>query len=215
MRSEIIEQVKKHRVIAIVRGVESTQCRAVAEALYRGGIRLLEITYDQKRPETWDKTAEAIHDLVISYQGKMFIGAGTVTSRELVRLTAQAGGEFIVSPNSDQAVITCTRDLDLVSIPGALTPSEILHAHTWGADFVKLFPAAALGIGYLKAIRAPISHVDLLATGGIHAANAKAFLEAGAAGLGVGGSLADKMQIEAGAYDKLTEAAENLLAAIV
>ena len=111
-------------------------------------------------------------------------------------------------------MIRKTKELGLISIPGAMTPSEILTAHEAGADFVKLFPASDLGISYLKAIRAPISHVKLLATGGINEGNAKAFLDAGACGLGIGGNLAKKIWIDAGEFDKLTEAAKATVAAI-
>ena len=144
----------------------------------------------------------------------MFVGAGTVTTLKLVALTAEAGGRFIISPNTNVDVIRETKSRGLVSIPGAMTPSEILAAHDAGADFVKLFPASELGTGYLKAIRAPISHVGLIATGGISEANARAFLDAGSVGLGVGGSLANKKAIENEEYEKLTQAAEALIAAI-
>ena len=210
----IIQAIEQYKIIAIVRGVESSRCMKVADALYEGGIRLLEITYDQKNPESWENTAKAIGDIAEKYKGRMYCGAGTVTKTELVEMTADAGGKYIISPNTNVEVIKRTKELGMISIPGAMTPTEILTAHDAGADFVKLFPASELGIGYMKAIRAPISHVKLVATGGINDKNAKSFLEAGAAGLGVGGSLANKKVIEAGDYHQLTEAARTLIAAI-
>ena len=214
MNTEILSAIEQHKIIAIVRGVESSKCMKVAEALYQGGIRLIEITYNQSSPESWANTAAAIKEVAEAFGGRMYVGAGTVTSTRLVALTAEAGGRFIISPNTNVDVIHETKRLGLVSIPGAMTPSEILTAHEAGADFVKLFPASELGIGYLKAIRAPISHVRLIATGGIGENNARAFLDAGAAGLGVGGSLANKKVIENGEFEKLTQAAEALIAAI-
>ncbi len=214
MNEEILTAIRQHKIIAIVRGVESSRCLKVAEALYQGGIRLIEITYNQSAPELWSNTASAIREVAETFNGKMFVGAGTVTTPQLVALTAEAGGRFIISPNTNVDVIRETKRAGLISIPGAMTPSEILTAHDTGADFVKLFPASDLGIGYLKAIRAPISHVGLIATGGISEANAKAFLDAGAAGLGVGGSLANKKAIENEEYEKLTQAAEALITAI-
>lgn len=214
MNTEILSALEQHKIIAIVRGVESSKCMKVAEALYQGGIRLIEITYNQSSPESWANTAAAIKEVAEAFSGRMYVGAGTVTSTRLVALTAEAGGRFIISPNTNVDVIHETKRLGLVSIPGAMTPSEILTAHEAGADFVKLFPASELGIGYLKAIRAPISHVRLIATGGIGENNARAFLDAGAAGLGVGGSLANKKVIENGEFEKLTQAAEALIAAI-
>lgn len=212
--SQLISFIEEHKVIAIVRGVESSQCMKVADALYEGGIRLMEITYNQSDPSSWQATADAIGAIAAKYEGRMVAGAGTVTKTQLVEMTAAVGGRYIISPNTNTDVIRRTKELGLVSIPGAMTPSEILTAHDAGADLVKLFPASDLGVAYMKAIRAPISHVKLVATGGIGAANAKDFLNAGAVGLGVGGSLANKNVIAAGEFGKLTEAAKELLAAI-
>ena len=214
MRESIIDLIEKEKIIAIVRGAEPEQCKAVAKALYAGGIRLMEITYDQRRPESWQATANAIGALAREYEGRMFVGAGTVTSPELVELTAKAGGAFIISPDTDVAVIKKTRELGLVSMPGAMTPSEIKTAHNAGADFVKLFPVGNLGAGYLKAVKAPLSHIKIMAVGGVNEENAAEFLKAGAAGLGVGGNLAKKAWIEAGEYDRLTAAAKALVEAV-
>lgn len=214
MRETVIQWVEKEKIIAIVRGAEPEQCKAVAKALYDGGIRLMEITYDQRHPESWQATADAIGALAKEYDGRMFVGAGTVTSPELVVLTARAGGAFIISPDTDVEVIKKTRKLGLVSMPGALTPSEIKTAHNAGADFVKLFPAGSLGADYLKAVKAPLSHIKLMAVGGVNEENAAEFLKAGAAGLGVGGNLAKKAWIEAGEYEKLTAAARTLVDAV-
>ena len=211
MRETVLEWIKKEKIIAIVRGAEPEQCQAVAKALYEGGIRLMEITYDQKNPAGWQKTADAIGALAKEYEGRMFVGAGTVTSVELVEMTAKAGGAFIISPDADVAVIEKTRELGLVSMPGAMTPSEIKLAYNAGADFVKLFPIGELGVGYMKAVRAPLSHIPMMAVGGVNEKNAAEFLKAGASGLGIGGNLAKKAWIEAGEYEKLTEAAKVLV----
>lgn len=214
MSKYIIEQIRKNKVIAIARGIEPELCLKVADALYAGGIKLMEITYDQKNPASWETTAKAIGAIAKKYEGRMLVGAGTVTSTRLVELTHDNGGCYIISPNTNTDVIRRTFELGMVSIPGAMTPTEILTAHDAGADFVKLFPASNLGPAYIKAVRAPLSHVELLATGGISEENAKAYLEAGVVGLGVGGNLAKKSIIEAGEFEKLTQAAERLLAAI-
>ena len=211
MREQIISSVKKEKIIAIVRGIESEKCQKVAQALYDGGIRLMEVTYDQKNPDSWEETACAIGETAKAFEGRMFVGAGTVTSKELVELTYRHGGQFIISPNVDEEVIRRTRELGMVSMPGALTPSDILVAHQAGADFIKLFPAATFGTGYLKAVRAPISHVDMLVVGGINEKNVGEFLAAGAVGAGVG---ANKAWIEAGEYDKVTEVARKLVEAV-
>ena len=193
MRETVLEWVAREKVVAIVRGAESSVCTRVAEALYAGGIRLMEITYDQRR---------------------MLVGAGTVTEPGLVELTHRAGGCFIISPDTNEAVIRRTRELDMVSMPGAMTPTEILTAHRAGADFVKLFPAAGLGPAYLRAVCAPLSHVKIMVVGGIDEKNVGAFLAAGAAGAGVGGNLANRQWIRDGAWDKITQAAQLLTGAV-
>ena len=194
MREQVLQYVDQYKIIAIVRGADPKQCFAVAEALYAGGT-----------------TADTIGALAKEYEGRMFVGAGTVTSPELVELTAKAGGAFIISPDTDVAVIKRTRELGLVSMPGALTPSEIKTAHNAGADYVKVFPLGSMGPGYLKAIRAPLSHIKMTAVGGINEKNLKEYLEAGACGAGIGGNLANKKWIENGEFDKITEVAKQLV----
>lgn len=214
MEEKIIQAVKENKLIAIVRGVESDKCVKIAQALYDGGFRLMEITYDQKHPESWEQTAKAIGAVAKAFEGKMYVGAGTVTCTELVELTHKHGGQFIISPDVNEDVIRRTRELGLVSMPGALTPTEVMIAHRAGANFVKLFPAGNLGTGYVKAVKAPISHVDLLVVGGIDEKNVASFLAVGAAGAGVGGNLVNKAWVEAGAYEKITEVAKALVAAV-
>ncbi len=214
MRDQIISCVRQEKIVAIVRGVESEKCMKVAQALYDGGIRMMEITYNQKKPESWEETAQVIGEVAEAFSGKMFVGAGTVTCEDLVELTHKYGGQFIISPDMNEAVIRKTRELGLVSMPGAMTPSEIMVAHRAGADFVKLFPAGHFGPGYLKAIRGPISHVDLLVVGGVDENNIGSFLEVGAVGAGVGGNLANAKWIEAGEYHKVTAVAQKLVAAV-
>ena len=214
MRDQVIQQIEQEKIIAIVRGVGPEQCMKVADALYAGGIRLMEITYNQKDPASFQATADAISAITKAYEGRMFVGAGTVTTPELVELTAKAGGKFIISPDTNADVIRRTRELDMVSMPGALTPTEIMTAHRAGADYVKLFPAGDLGPNYVKAVRAPISHVKMTAVGGINEKNMADFLKAGVCGFGIGGNLANKAWIEAGEFDKITETARAMVAVV-
>lgn len=213
MRNSVVQAIQEHKLIAIVRGVDAENCIRVAQALYDGGFRLMEITYDQTHPETWEQTARTIGAVREHFAGKMFIGAGTVTTPELVELTAEFGGQFIISPDTNVQVIRRTVELGLVSIPGALTPTEAMTAHTAGADFVKLFPAGNFGLKYVKAVKAPLSHVTMLVVGGIDENNIADFLKAGAAGAGIGGNLVNKDWVKAGEYDKITKAAQMLVAA--
>ncbi len=211
MKAQIIQKIEEEKIIAIVRGVGPEQCMKVADALYAGGIRLMEVTYDQKNPASFQATADAIAAIAKAYEGRMFVGAGTVTTPELVEMTAKAGGKFIISPDVNVDVIKRTVELEMVSMPGAMTPTEVMTAHWAGADFVKLFPVGNLGVSYVKALRAPISHVKLMAVGGVNEGNIADFLAAGICGVGVGGNLANKKWIEAGEFDKITETARNMV----
>lgn len=138
----------------------------------------------------------------------MHFGAGTVLTPGQVDAAAQAGAEFIISPNSEPKVIRRTKELGLISIPGAMTPTEILMAHDCGADLVKLFPAATLGLAYVKDILAPISHVKMIATAGITEENFAQFLKLGLAGAGISGRLTDKKLIAEGNWAEFTRRAE-------
>ena len=214
MREHIIQQIQEKKIISIVRGVAPEKILRVAEALYAGGVTLIEVTFNQKDPASWPETAQAISAIRNSMGDKMLVGAGTVTSTELVELAAKAGAAYIISPDTDPAVIQRTKELGLVSLPGAYTPTEAKQAYNAGADFVKLFPCVGDAPAYLKAISAPLSHIKFLAVGGVSADNVADFLKAGAVGVGVGSCLVSKKWVDAGEYDKITEEAKRFVANI-
>lgn len=211
MKEAIIKTICNEKLIAIVRGIKAEKTLKVADALYEGGLRLIEITFDQKNPDGWKTTAEAISMVAEKYEGRMKVGAGTVVSAYLTELAAKAGAEYIISPDLNLEVVRRTKELGLVSIPGVLTPTEIMSAYNAGADFVKLFPAADLGVSYVKAVRAPISHVPMLAVGGINEKNLASFLDTGILGAGIGGNLVNREWIDAGEYKKITVLAKKLV----
>ena len=211
MRETVIEQVLQHKVISIVRGMAPEKILPVAHALYDGGIRLIEVTFNQKEPQNFHKTAEAIRAITEEMGDKMLVGAGTVTSVELVEMAAAAGAKYIISPDCDLDVIRRTRELGLVSMPGAYTATEAKQAHNAGADFVKLFPCIGDAPAYVKALCAPFNHIKFLAVGGVSADNAADFLKAGAVGMGVGSCLVNKAWADAGEYWRITEEAKKIL----
>lgn len=214
MRDSVIRAIEAHKLIAILRGIPGDRLIPVAEALYRGGIRLLEVTYSADGRVSDNDTAAQIAALAAHFQGRMHIGAGTVLTPAQVQLTARAGGCFIISPDAFPAVIEETRRCGLVSIPGALTPTEITAAHRSGADFVKLFPTVGFGPAYIKAVKAPLSHIRLLAVGGVNLDNMADYLRAGVCGFGIGSGLTDPRAIQSGDYDKLTALAAAYTAVI-
>ncbi len=214
MREQTINAIEKEKLIVIVRGVERKYLIPLAEALYAGGVRLMELTYDASGKISDEETAENIALLTVHFGGRMIIGAGTVLSEHQVDLTKEAGGRFIISPNTDKDVIRRTGMMNMVSIPGALTPTEVQTAHTWGADFVKLFPIGSMGADYLKAISAPLSHVRFLAVGGIDQTNVKTYLKAGAKGFGIGSGIVKKEWLREGKCDGITANAKEYVSAI-
>lgn len=214
MREKVIHSVDREKIVAIVRGISSEKIIPTAEALYAGGVRLMEVTFDQAHPEHFSDTCKAISMVSEHFRDRMYVGAGTVTTPDLVDAAYKSGALFIVSPDCNPATIRRTRELGMVSMPGAMTPTEILAAHEAGADYIKLFPVGNLGAGYVKAIRGPISHLKLLAVGGVNASNVKEFLNAGCCGAGAGGNLANKQWIEAGEFDKITKVARDLCEAV-
>ncbi len=214
MRNDVIEAVEKNKLIVIVRGVRSEQLIPLAEAMYAGGVRLLEITYSANGSTTDEETAENISMLSKHFDGRMFIGAGTVLTEGQVALTAKAGGKFIISPDTNPDVIRKSREMGLVSMPGALTPTEIMTAHRAGADFVKLFPVTSLGADYVKAVRAPLSQVKLLAVGGVDLSNMAEYLSAGVSGFGLGSNIVDKKLLAAGDYTSITALAKKYVEAL-
>ncbi len=213
-KNEIIKSVEENKIIAILRGIPKDKILSTAEALYKGGIRLLEVTFSADKKVSDEETAEIIKMLAEGFNGRMFIGAGTVLDKEQVKLTKEAGGCFIISPNVDKEVIAETVKQGLVSIPGALTPTEICDAHKAGADFVKLFPVAGLGSTYIKAVKAPLKHIKMLAVGGVTPDNMQEFFGAGVCGFGIGSNITDMKCIEAGDWEAVTNKAKAFVEAL-
>lgn len=208
MDDRTVEKLLQHKLVVIVRKTYGEDLLKLGQAMYDGGIRFIEVTFDQADTHCLAKTAAAISLLKNALPEDMMIGAGTVLTEDQIHAAADAGGSFIISPNVSQRVIEETKRKGLVSIPGAMTPSEIIFAHECGADIVKLFPAGYLGLRYIKDILAPISHVKLMATGGVTEENLSQFLDAGMTGAGISGRLTDKKLVGEGKFDQLSKRAK-------
>ena len=200
---EIKEAIIRDKLIAILRGVERGAVAGTVEALSRGGIRLVEITLDQGNDEKLQVALDAIRWVSRELGGRVIAGAGTVLTPDQASWAVEAGARYIISPDTNPAVIRRTRELGALSIPGAFTPTEIAGAAAAGADFVKLFPAGVFGCEYIKAVRAPLSHVRLIAVGGVDVDNIGDFLRAGVVGFGIGSNLVDRALIARGAFDEI------------
>ena len=197
MRENVIKTIEKEKIIAIIRGADIEQAVKASKAIYDGGIKLVEVTFNQKSPESFIQTVNSIK-AIKSACPEMIVGAGTVLNTEQVDLALSAGAEFIVSPDTDEKVIAYSVKNGLVSLPGAYTATEVKKAHEAGADFVKLFPCTDGAVQYIKALKAPLSHIKFLAVGGVTAENAGDFIKAGAVGIGVGSALINKNWLDDG-----------------
>ncbi len=209
----VIERIRTGKIIAILRGVPGEQLGFIADALFEGGIRAIECTFDHRLEDCVAANARMIEYLTRHAEGRMDVGSGTALTVEEARATVEAGGRFVISPNVNADVIRETARLGAVSIPGAMTPTEIVAAWDAGAHFVKIFPAGELGAGYIRAIRAPLSHIPMLAVGGVTPENIPDYLKAGICGFGIGSPLLPKADIEAGRYAAITERARRFMAA--
>lgn len=209
-----LEYIKKYKMIVIMRGVKIKNVIDTAKALYDGGIRLIEVTFNQSSTSCIEDTAKSIRMICEKYDDKICVGAGTVMTVEQVEKAVEAGAKYIISPNTDKRVIERTKQLGALSIPGAFTPTEIVIAHQYGADYVKLFPAGILGTKYIKAVKAPISHIKLMVVGGIDENNIGEFLSTRISGVGVSSSLVNLKLIEEKKYMQLTQLAKKFTKSI-
>ena len=209
MTLDIQKIIEQQKVIAICRKVYGAELSAFVSAIERGGIQLVEVTFDQQDPLCIQKTSEALRMLNEAFPGRAF-GAGTVLTRDQVKAAHDAGAKYIISPNTDTDVIHYTKELGLVSIPGAMTPSEIITAHHAGADFVKLFPCGSLGAAYIKEVMSPINHIKMMAVGGINIENLAAFMSLGFVGVGIGSSLCSKKLLSENRFDQIEENARKI-----
>ncbi len=210
MDQSITQRIARTGFVAIIRKLYGDELLRLSDALYEGGARQIEVTFDQSDPDCLKITPESIASLKERHPD-MDVGAGTVLTKEQVLAAKEAGATFIISPNADADIIQFTKQNGLASVPGAMTPSEVVAAFNAGADIVKLFPAGYLGTAYIKDLRAPISHIPLMATGGINPDNFESFLRAGCCSAGIGSFLSDKKLIAAGDWDAFRARARMLI----
>lgn len=187
----LLAAVRQHRIVVALRGLTQEQFVPTGKALYEGGIRMLEVTFDQANPNALANTSTAIAALRTALGDKVLVGAGTVVTAEQLHASAEAGAQYMLSPNLDLELLEEARRLGLPAIPGAMTPSEVAAAWKAGAALVKLFPMNSLGLNYVKAMSAPLNHIPLLGMGGINAENLQDYLALPTmAGVGIGAAIA-------------------------
>jgi len=207
MSSRTAEIVERVGLIPVLRARNATQAHAVVQAMIAGGVTVVEVTM------TVPNAVELLRELKSEYGPKgLLLGSGTVTTASEAQATIDAGAEFVVSPSLHPEVINTTRTNGKLSIPGALTPTEIITAWRAGADYVKIFPCSAMGgASYLKSVLAPFPFLKLIPTGGVTLETAASFIQAGARALGVGSDLVNLAAIDAGHPETITDTARAYL----
>jgi len=205
-KSDVINQIVEVGLIPVVRAQSADIALRAIEAIKAGGVSIIEITM------TVPGALHVIEEIAQRFAGEVTVGAGTVLDSETARACILAGAQFIVSPALDLDTIACCRRYSVAVMPGAMTPTEVLKAWRAGADFVKVFPANAVGgADYIKALKAPFPQIEIVPTGGVSLKTAADFIKAGAAALGVGSDLVDTQALREGRDSLLTERARQFI----
>jgi 2-dehydro-3-deoxyphosphogluconate aldolase/(4S)-4-hydroxy-2-oxoglutarate aldolase len=205
-KADVLKTIRNTGLIPVVRAESADQAMRAVAAISAGGVNVLEVTM------TVPGAIGVIEQLSKAYGDRAVIGAGTVLDPETAQACIQAGAQFIVSPALNEETIAACRANDVAIFPGALTPTEVLRAWNAGADAVKVFPAGAVGgASYLKALKAPLPHIELVPTGGVSLKTAADFIKAGAMALGVGADLVDLTALRAGNDELISERARQFV----
>ena len=207
-RTLVEDRIEAGRIVAILRGEWGGAEEEMVAVLAAAGVTAVEVTLNSPG------ALPTIGRLVNRFGDRLAIGAGTVLQPAQVEAVASAGGQFIVSPNRDRAVIEATRRRGLFSLPGCFTPSEIVEALDAGAQAIKLFPAQSLGVDFLRAMAGPLPGVRFVPTGGVTPEMARAYLAAGAWAVGVGGELFGRAKVQDEGWTALRGRAEAYVAAV-
>ncbi|GGI00434.1 bifunctional 4-hydroxy-2-oxoglutarate aldolase/2-dehydro-3-deoxy-phosphogluconate aldolase [Mammaliicoccus vitulinus] len=195
--------IKETKLIAILRNAKPDDVLPIVRTLYKAGVRAIEVTMNSP------KALESIDLIANEMKGKVVVGAGTVLDAESARLAILSGATFILSPTVNKETIRMTKKYGVVSIPGALTPTEILEAYEYGGDIIKVFPTTTMGPSYIKDLQGPLPHIPLLPTGGVDLNNVADFIKAGAVGVGLGSALVNtKVETSDAYYDELEKTAQ-------
>jgi 2-dehydro-3-deoxyphosphogluconate aldolase/(4S)-4-hydroxy-2-oxoglutarate aldolase len=205
-RAERTAAIERAGVVAVIRMKDPAKVQAVVDAIAAGGVHAIEVTM------TVPGAVKLIEELAPRMPAEFLFGAGTVLDGATAARVIDAGAQFIVSPVFRASLITACHERGVPVTPGCFSPTEILDAWEAGADIVKVFPATALGPGYIKDVRAPLPQVKLMPTGGVTVENAGEWIAAGAVAVGVGSALLDTKAIDAGNYRALTDRAERIVA---
>lgn len=203
MLHSLYSTFKSQKIISIIRSIKAEQIIETVSALLSGGISCVEITFDHTNSNTFRNTIDCLDIISKHFGDDIILGAGTVLSAEEVHIAFDHNAKYIISPNTNFQVIKATKEKGMLSMPGALTPTEIVSAYEYGADIIKIFPIDTLGLPYLKALNSPLKQIPLSAVGGVTPDNIKLFLDNGATCVGIGSNLVNTDLVEKQQFDKI------------
>lgn len=207
-RDEVLEGLLCAKAVAVIRVKDASRLAEAAAALRRGGVTAIEVTM------TVPGAVEIIREMARTKTPGTLVGAGTVLDAGTATDVIAAGADFVVSPVTDAETVRACREAGVLVAPGAFTPTEIVAAWRAGADIVKVFPATSLGPQFFRDLRGPLPHVRLMPTGGVTVENAREYIAAGAAVVGIGAALVDARAVEAGDWEEIEARARRLVAAL-
>lgn len=200
---QVLEEMDKSGVVAIIRGTMPEKIDKVVKALYSGGVRNIEVTFNTP------SAAEIIQHLTNKYSEKLTIGAGTVLDAQTARTAILSGAQFILSPSLHTDVIQMCNRYNVLAVPGVFTPTEAITAWELGAKMVKVFPAGVVGPSYIKQLLGPLDQLKIMAVGGINEENFGSFIQAGAIGAGIGSALVSQRLVDTEDYDEIYRRAKH------
>jgi 2-dehydro-3-deoxyphosphogluconate aldolase/(4S)-4-hydroxy-2-oxoglutarate aldolase len=208
-KEQVRQRILEVKIVPVVRASSPEQALGAADAVRAGGIPIVEVTM------TVPGAIEVIAALNRLMGSDVLIGAGTVLDASTAQKCLDAGAQFLVSPGFDAETVALARRLNVLIMPGSLTPTEVITAWKAGADFVKIFPCGNVGgPAYIKSLKAALPQIPMIPTGGVNLETAAAFLRAGASALGIGGELISKSALDSGNFAAITESARQYTAIV-
>jgi len=195
-----LERIRQCGIVPVIRAASAEEGIKIADAVVAGGVDVVEITM------TVPRAIEVMAQISKHYGSKVLLGAGTILDAETARAAILAGADFVVGPNVNYDMIRLAKRYSKLVMPGALTPTEVVGAWEAGADVVKIFPAGEIGgASYIKSLKGPLPHIEMMPTGGVDLTTAADFIKAGCIALGAGSALVDKKAVAAGKFEVVTE----------
>ena len=204
-KTEILEKVKELGLLAVIRGPSAELTVKMVEALVEGGVKGIEITYSTPDAE------EVVRALSQKFSSDILLGMGTLTKPDQAVSAKAAGANFLVSPICEDALVKSMVESGLLTMAGALTPTEVFKAYSMGVDIVKVFPGSLGGPTYIKALKGPFPYIPMMPTGGVNAANAAEWFAAGVVAVGAGSELCPPQLAKDGKFSEISQKAAEFV----